>query len=87
MDAAGNSYSGETVFDPNNNVRITKLNSRGRPVWIKTFDFGLAEGLFDLDLDLLGNIYLVVQDVNTQVMFTAKIDPAGNIVWSRLFSE
>lgn len=108
-DASGNIYTtgyvtSATVFGGNLNVTtngysdvyISKSNSNGSYLWVKTFGGTSADRGLDLTLDNAGNIYvtgyfngtatfgnITLSAVNnSQDIFVVKLDNAGNVIWA-----
>lgn len=72
-------------------VLILKISSTGALIYDRYYDFtsNLASWVHDMDLDIQNNIYLTgfIQDSSNQSqMLTAKINDAGNVIWSRVLS-
>jgi len=108
-DASGNIYTtgyatSATVFGVNLNVTtngfsdvyVSKSNSNGGYLWVKTFGGTSADRGLDIALDNSGNIYVtgyfngtatfdnitLTSLNNSQDIFVVKLDNAGNVIWA-----
>jgi gliding motility-associated-like protein len=109
-DAAGNLYvagyfSGGTSFvlgapqvnsQGNTDIYVSKFNSSGTLIWVKTFGGSFSDKPTDLAIDNLGNIIVTGQyfgQVNfggtilssansSKDIFLVKMDPSGTVLWA-----
>lgn len=90
VDVSGNVIvtGNSTISFSYNDVRIIKYDSAGNTVWNKRYSTGNSDASEDIAVDGSGNIYIGGHtfDGSGQTFYlTIKIDPSGNVIWSRLF--
>ncbi len=91
VDTNGFVYVGVSIAKSpgNSDAAIIKYTPDGDTLWLRYYNspFNLGSYINDMDFDINGNILITGSSggANYDDYFTAKLDPDGNLLWSRRF--